>query len=653
MNRKHAIPILGGIAAAYLFFGLAWISLPGLEADEVLFIAVWYRNTPSNFFADQFHVFGTNFATMMGQYLGTFKGCLWSLFFLLGRSVYTTRIPAVLLGGATLALFYCWVRRWYSRPTALVALLLAATDPGYIATSRLDWGPVVLQRFLMMAGIFAGTSWALDRQRRVRWDYRLAVSGFCFGLALWDKATFAWFLIALTVTLLVLFPRETARRLRPFAVSVFLLMFCLGSLPFLHYNWHERSRGTREAAGWESFDAHTWNCKWTDFRTILDGSYIYGMINGQVNDRGAEARIDDAGQQFLDALSWFAPERATLFPWALAATLLAGAAALWQRRRAVLFPLVLTLAHWTVMALTRSGGGPHHTTLMYPFPHLAIAAAGVWLWEGATRFPVAAALVIRRGLAVALAALALTQTAYDARQLSAYRQLRGTRFWTDANYDIAGYLKANPPDLVVNMDWGFGDVLLLLTDDRVRLKDYYGEIAFGHPDDESAQINKLLPLLFWPNTLFLSHTEPFTAFPSKNVFERAMAKAGKRPCLVRTFYQGTGEAVAQLVRVENSSYPVSPAAWGSCSNGTISITAAGMLSWRTNTDALVFVSADGGPDALMARHPYGQAMPPFLTPDHTFRFTLKARGERGPDRILDSVTYRKDKSGQVLIVNNR
>ncbi len=262
------------------------------------------------------------------------------------------------------------------------------------------------------------------------------------------------------------------------------------------------------------------------------------------------ATVDDASQRFLDALGWFAPEPGTLFPWALGGTLLVGAAAVWRRQRAVLFPLVLTLALWAAVFLTRGAGGPHHTTLIYPFPHLALAAAGVWLWGGASRLPVAAAWVVRRGLAVALAAVVLTQLGYDARQLSAFRRVRGTGIWTDAIYDIAAYLKANRPLLLVNMDWGFSNPLLLLTDDGVRQNDYYTEVAWG-PAEQSIQIEKLLPLLSRPNTLFLFHTERFMVFPAtKTVFERALVKAGKRPRLVRRFYQATGEAVAQLVRLE-------------------------------------------------------------------------------------------------------
>ena len=549
-DRKQAI-VVGAILAAFLVLSLAWISLPGPDADEALFVAVWYRHSPMAMYIDDIQVGHSKIVTMVGSYNGALKGWVWSLFFAFGRSVYTMRVPAVLLAAVTLALFYRWARRMYSERTAAVALLLAAVDPTYIVSSRIDYGPVVLQRLLLMAGIMAGTSWALGLAPPARRWSRLAASGFFFGLALWDKATFGWCLLALAATLLILFPGQVRQRLRPASIAVFVFFLCLGSLPLLLYNARTATRGTREVTNLESFDAATWNLKRDNFRLTLNGYYLYGSMGGESIDRGEAATVHDTGQRLLDALGWFAPERGTWLPWALAAAAVVGAAAVWRRRRAVLFPLVLSLLHWIAVSLTRGAGGPHHFTLIYPFPHLGIAVAGVWLWEESSRLPRAITFVARRGLALALAAVVLTELAYDARQLSAFRQIRGPGIWSDAIYDIARYLKAQRPDLVVNMDWGFGNPLLFLTDDQVRQNEFYSKIAWEPPENQAAQVEELVPLLSQPNTLFLTHTDAFLCFPAtKKVFEQALTKAGKRARVVRRFYQGTGEAVAQLVRVE-------------------------------------------------------------------------------------------------------
>lgn len=520
-NRKELIGA-GAILAAFLFFSLAWISLPGPDADESLFVAVWHRYSPLATHVDHIQILDARIVTMVGSYNGALKGWLWSLFFAAGRSVYTMRIPAVLLAALTLGLFYLWVRRVYSPGTAIVALLLAALDPVYIVSSRIDYGPVVLQRLLLMAGILAGTSWALDPDRPARWC-RLAGCGFCFGLALWDKATFGWCLIALATTLLVLFPREVFRRMRPTPIAVFVCFFYLGCWPLLFYNLRTVTRGTGEVTHLESFDAETWSSKWFNFRLTLNGYYTYGLMGGESIDGGEVANVYDGTQRLLDALGWFAPERGTWLPAALAAALLAGSVAIWRRQRAVLFPLVLSLAHWAAVFLTRGAGAPHHTTLIYPFPHLAIAAAGVWCWQSMSRLPAIPAGIMRRALVMGLAAVVLTELAYDARQLSAFRQVRGTGVWSDALYDIAGYLKTNRPSLVVNMDWGFGNPLLFLTDDCVRQIEFYEKVAFQPAGNDAAQTEDLLPLFSRPGTLsslipsrswFFRPPKPFSSGPS-------------------------------------------------------------------------------------------------------------------------------------------
>jgi hypothetical protein len=552
MIRRHTVGLIAtaGIAV-FLFFGLAWISLPGPDADEVLFITVWYRHSPTAFYVDYFRVFHSDLVSMVGSYVGALKGWVWSPFFALGRSVYSLRVPAVLLAGATLALFFLWMRQFYSAATATVALLLAATDPTYINSSRIDYGPVVLQRLLLMTGIATGTRWLFGPGRSERRWIWLAASGFSFGLALWDKATFGWCLIALAATLLVLFPREVQRRLRPRPAALFLLFLCLGAFPLIRFNLRYPKAGTRSVTALEVFDADIYDVKWKSFLTTLTGSYLYGYTGGTLHDGGAVRTVDDAGQQFLDALACFHPYYGTLMSWSLTATLLVAAVAAWRHRRAVLFPLALSLAHFAAVFLTRGAGGAHHFTLVYPFPHLAIAAAGLWTWESVSRLPVLPAAVLRRVLVIALVTVVAVQIAYNARQLSAFRQVRGDGIWSDAIYDIAAHLKATRPDLVVDLDWGFGYPLMFLTDDAVPQNEYYAHVAFGNPADEDPLMKRLEPLLDRPNALFLVHVGRFIRFPAvMPVFERGLKRAGKRARVVRTFYQASGEALAQLVRLE-------------------------------------------------------------------------------------------------------
>jgi hypothetical protein len=80
----------------------------------------------------------------------------------------------------------------FGKGVALCAAWVVATDPSYIYHVRLDMGPVTLMLFLKMFGLF----WLLVFVKRQR-PIHLAVAAFTFGLGIFDKANFLWFVIGL------------------------------------------------------------------------------------------------------------------------------------------------------------------------------------------------------------------------------------------------------------------------------------------------------------------------------------------------------------------------------------------------------------------------------------------------------------------------
>lgn len=550
MRRLAPLWIVAAALVVYLLLGLAWISLPGPEHDEVLFLNASFPHGPVTWYIAKVRIFGHDVPTMLMPYVGALKGLLWRGVFLLWKpSVYSVRVPAVLLGGAALLLFYFWARQFYSRGTALAALGLAATDPTYIYSARVDWGPVVLAHLFCFAGLLLGALWL--RKDHGNWVH-LAGAGFCFGLGLWDKATFAWFLLALAATLAVLFPREMRPRLRPSYMAVLLLSFLMGAFPLVRYNLTARQSGTAQAVRLERPERTVIEGKVFHLHITLDGRFVYFLMGGWIMDQGVSFSVSDRPQLALDGLARLGPSSGTLLPWAAAAALLIGLAAR-GARRAILFPSLLALFVWLQMIPIKDAGSAHHLALLYPFPHLAVAAAGSWLWSRA-------GFRGRPVLAFALAVLLLTQIGWAARYLQVFRLTGGLGNWTDAIYQIAHYLDAAKPDVVVNMDWGFTYPLLLLS--STRQMDFYGEVSFQKPADELPYIRQLISLLERPGTLFLFHTEGYENFSvARMLFERALELSGKRARVVRTFYQRTGEPVAYLAAAETGP-PQPREVWG-------------------------------------------------------------------------------------------
>ena len=116
------------------------------------------------------------------------------------------RIPVLMLGCLTLALFFFLARRLAGPRVAVVACSLLAADTTYLLTTCFDWGPVVLQRLLGVAGVLCLVRF-YDTSSRLS----LGAGFFLFGLGLWDTALFGWTLIGLAVACLLIGAYPLAR----------------------------------------------------------------------------------------------------------------------------------------------------------------------------------------------------------------------------------------------------------------------------------------------------------------------------------------------------------------------------------------------------------------------------------------------------------
>ena len=119
----------------------------------------------------------------------------------------------------------------HGRRAAWTGGLLLASDTLFVLTTSFDWGPVVLQHLLLVAGMVAMVQF--HRAGRIG---ALALGGLCFGLGMWDKALFAWTLGGVAVAAGFVFHRELWKRLTWRNAAVGGAAFCLGALPLIAYN---------------------------------------------------------------------------------------------------------------------------------------------------------------------------------------------------------------------------------------------------------------------------------------------------------------------------------------------------------------------------------------------------------------------------------
>ena len=170
----------------------------------------------------------------------------------------------VLVGAATIVIFYRWAGIFAGPRGALLAAVLLATDPIFLLSDTFDWGPVALQHLLLVSGCL------LIARGRLTWGT------FLFGLALWNKAVFAWTLAGLGLATLLVFPSAVhavlADRRRWIRAA---LAFALGALPLLIYNAKHANLtlGDNAHFSWEHFPV-----KYRELTIALDGSGLQGYF---------------------------------------------------------------------------------------------------------------------------------------------------------------------------------------------------------------------------------------------------------------------------------------------------------------------------------------------------------------------------------------
>jgi hypothetical protein len=519
------------VLCCLLFFleGLVFIPYIGLQNDELLFGGAIY---PPWGVSHLIRFQGHTFPTMLLSYVGTLKAWLYRVlvFSLWPPSPWSVRLPALLIGVATLWIFSELVRRTTGPRTALLATALLAFDVTFVLTTCFDWGPVALQHLFLLSGVLAVFSFYRSGKRRY-----LFAAFFVFGLGLWDKALFAWSLAGLAAASAVTFPRATFSRLRPRNVLAAVAGLALGAAPLMLYN---RDTGLETLHGNARWSTARLDFKTTVLRGSLEGSALFGYLVPEepaltpgepanpVESLSLALR-DAVGHRRAGGLALAFIVAFALLPW------------LWntRARQPMLFSLVFLAVVWLQMALSQNGGaGAHHAVLLWPFPHLFIAAALGQISRSIPRAGLAA-------LAVVAALLCGSNFLVLNEHLAQVVEGGNTVLWTDAIDPLAARLRATPARHVYVMDWGMFDALRALSE---------GTLPLEHgPDVFLRDTEKKLPpaMLARPDALFLGHTEGNEVDTGTAARLDALAEsAGLRKHVAKTIADRKGRPVFEVYR---------------------------------------------------------------------------------------------------------
>ncbi len=462
--RSSSGPVLAVLCAIVFFIASAsiFISGVGIYEDEVLFAPAIYHPQES---LSPLKLLGHFFPTMLLSYLGADKAYLYGLILKgFAPSAWSLRLPVVFMGVVTLWLLFLAMRQFTNDYLAAALACLLATDPLFLLTTTLDWGPVAVQHLL-----FAVALVCLARPQP-----RIFLAFLALGAALWDKGTAAWTIVAMAVSAAAFLPTHLRAHITWRNLAWALLGFSLGALPLLIFNISHQGATFFENAAFSTGDL---------------GQKITGMYDG-LNGRGMLWRL------FGVTSKW-----TTLVPAAFAAALIF----LFRRdvapiRPVALFALFTSLLTWFGMLFMRNGGEAHHVVLLWPWPHLFVICVLGFAFPKRIFLAIASVLILSNVTMVGLYALRMYQ--FGPREE-----------WSKATFALPGILPDNRK--IITLDWGIRFTGTFLTQGKVRFEDreFDGLRKEDVPDLERSQ--------------FLTHALGAEEFAGTNArFDAAIHKAG-------------------------------------------------------------------------------------------------------------------------------
>ncbi len=470
------------ICLMFIVIAVPWIDKPGIQTDEALFASGIYPP-----FDDNLH------PLMVMTYVGALKSYVWAAIFKIWPpSPASVRVPAAVLGALSIGWLYLLLSRTLGTRAALAGAALTATDPIYVLYSRWDHGPVVIQHLCLIGAMLALVRF--HQQRRELW---LVAGFFALGLGLWDKAIFAWLVIALGFAAIVVFPRIVWSAMTRRNLLLASTALTLGASPLIVYNVRHRMITFRSNTAWSARD-------FVGKARLLRGTLMGEALFGSMVREEWDGPVREPSGAAASAAVWVTktagmPRHTWMGGLTVAALLLIPAVWRTPARSAALFVLLCVALAWFQMAFVKGAGtGAHHTILLWPLPTMGTAAV---LAAASRKARFGLALFIAGVLAACGANLLVLGTYYT-------NLLRngGTSSWTDAMYPAFEAIHHMDKEAVCTVDWGFLDSLRMFEQGRTQL------CLTADPVNGEGRRGALFQIS-QPGYVFLTHTEGNESFP--------------------------------------------------------------------------------------------------------------------------------------------
>jgi len=534
-------PLIGSIL--FVTGALLLISYPGLQEDELIFSPSIFNPGINDHMTLGRHIV----PRMLLSYMGATKTWLYYVIFKLWRpSLYSVRIPVILIYALTIWVFYDVLRMAYNgravgKRAGAVGVLLLATDPTYVLSGSFGW--CNLQNVFMLASVGAFLRFYRNASRL--W---LAAAAFFAGLWLWDKAVGMWMLSGLVLAVVIVYPRAAWSRVNKTNLAVGMVAFCAGALPLIVFNVENNYPTLRSNA---HFSTVGFRQKLEILKNTAQGSAWLGSV---VSEPTPYPRIPrTAAGRFAVAIhDRIGDQRSDYLPYALGTSLvLIPLLLMWRRYQAlrlVLLSLIAMCMAWLQMALTEGAGtGAHHPALMWPFPELFIAVAfaeASLVWKNAGRWLLAAAVVCL----MVTNLLTLNQYLYQ------FVRFGGGKGWSDAIFALSDRIPGFQAREIFIADWGIINPLVTLSRGKLPLR--WDADAFSSDRPSAIAVHDAMAAFAAKNSIWVEHTHGNEMFAGVNErLEKMASAAGYRKIELCQVRDGNQAPVFEVFRIEPSLGP--------------------------------------------------------------------------------------------------
>lgn len=483
----------------FLSLSLFKIAHPGVQFDEIIFANAALGMVDESFVSSKIG----RFPLYIVPYTGALKAYLfYPLFKIVTPSVFSVRIPLILLGALSLFLNFVFSKKIAGAKIAFGTTLFLALDASFINLLRHDVGPNQLEYFFKSAILLL----LLYFFKNFSFKILLGIFLLAF-LGVFNKLNFIWFVNSLFFgVFLVFFPflKEKIKKIpsgkqgRLLFLTFFGYLFLAGFFFLISF----LNDFFASVSGLHLFSKIGFTLSL--LRDLITGNAFYNLALGDLS-----SSLDQS-----------------YFIFVLGSIFLGTCLLFWQRKKikktSFSFFLLFVFICFTLffqIVLTKEATAPWHVFMLYPFwPFLLIFSFSLFhnflSSRFSLKFPVFTFLVF----------LVLSfQIGKDFSHLKAYDQPTKNVAWSSSIYELSDYTKKQNQKFIV-ADWGIYNQLLAFYGKN----DKYEEFSFKFKNPQLfslGDVKKLKEALNSKDFFFITHSDQTSIFPEAKENLKKIAKA--------------------------------------------------------------------------------------------------------------------------------